>query len=92
MAMNGNDFEIRGRSRTPRAWLIFGLSMWGLFGSVLMVSVAGLAINLAQGQVDEGWFSIDVVLVAVGAVAALRCAVKCLGLVHQLSVDRDIAP
>ena len=91
MVADGNDFETRGRSRTSKAWLIFGCTIWGLFATVLAISVLGLGIGLVQGQVDERFFSVELVMAAFGALAAFRCVVKCLGLYQILSARRDTA-
>jgi hypothetical protein len=92
MVANGEGVEISGRSRTPRAWLIFGCSVYGVFGLVLVVGVLGMAIDLAKSHPTGRSMLIAGVVAAVGIATAFECLAKFRIRYSQLSAHRNIAP
>jgi hypothetical protein len=91
MVANGEGLEIGGRSRTPRAWLIFGCSVYGLFALVLIGGVLGMALDLAQSHPTGRSMLIAGVIAAVGILTAFECLAKFRIRYSQLSAHRNIA-
>ena len=92
MVADGDNVEVSGHSRTPRAWLIFSCTVWGLFAAVLIFAVVGTAINVEPGQLMKWAMSINGFIAAFGTVIAFRCLARVRVLYGQLSAHRDIMP
>lgn len=92
MAESQDGFGTSGQSGSPRAWLIFGCAVYGGFAIVMLVAVAGMAIDLARGEAVARSIPIAGVIAVFGSVGAFTCLAKVRSLHGQLLVRRSANP